>query len=379
MTFPSDDQGERPGGPWSQQPQYPPSYRPASYPHHPGQPRYDDTGYDDPGYPPPRDPGCPPSGYPPSGYPEPGQPGYPEPGQPGYPEPGQPGYPEPGQPGYPEPGQPGYPGAAHPRYPDAGEHGYQSSGEHGYQSSGEHGYQSGGEPGYVQADPRDYRPPYEIPGVTGTEGVPESTSATRSRRTAGPHNTQAFTGLVLGILGLLASFLAPVLAIVFGVTGLTRIRRTGQRGGTLAITAILLGVMWIAATALFAVLVIRNEGYGSVAALRAGSCFDNAQPGHVAVRVRYLSSCAQPHNGEVVGTFALPGTAWPGQQTVTREAATGCAALLTSVLGQQTLSSGVRGMNYSPDQQAWSAGTRAVSCVLLDPTATHTGSMIGGS
>src|SRR5579859_2898200 len=176
MTFPSDDQGERPGGPWSQQPQYPPSYRPASYPHHPGQPRYDDTGYDDPGYPPPRDPGYPPSGYPPSGY--------------------------------PEPGQPGYPGAAHPRYPDAGEHGYQESGEHGYQSGGEHGYQSGGEhgyqsggePGYVQADPRDYRPPYEIPGVTGTPGAPESTSATRSRRTAGPHNTQAFTGLVLGIL-----------------------------------------------------------------------------------------------------------------------------------------------------------------------------------
>ena len=355
MTFPSDDQGERPGGPWSQQPQYPPSYRPASYPHHPGQPRYDDTGYDDPGYPPPRDPGYPPSGYPPSGY--------------------------------PEPGQPGYPGAAHPRYPDAGEHGYQESGEHGYQSGGEHGYQSGGEhgyqsggePGYVQADPRDYRPPYEIPGVTGPPGAPESTSATRSRRTAGPHNTQAFTGLVLGILGLLASFLAPVLAIVFGATGLTRIRRTGQRGGAMAITAILLGVMWIAATALFAVLVIRNEGYGSVAALRAGSCFDNAQPGHVAVRVRYLSSCAQPHNGEVVGTFALPGTAWPGQQTVSREAATGCAALLTSVLGQQTLSSGVRGMNYSPDQQAWSAGTRAVSCVLLDPTATHTGSMIGGN
>jgi hypothetical protein len=147
----------------------------------------------------------------------------------------------------------------------------------------------------------------------------------------------------------------------------------------MALTGILLGVMWIVLTALFAVLVIRNEEYGSIASLRAGNCFDNAQPGHVAVRVRLLSSCTQPHNGEVVGTFALPGTAWPGQQAVTREAATGCAELLTSVLGQQTLSSGVRGMNYSPSQQAWSTGTRAVSCVLLDPNATHTGSMLGGN
>jgi hypothetical protein len=196
---------------------------------------------------------------------------------------------------------------------------------------------------------------------------------------AGPHSTSAFTGLVLGILGLLASFLAPVLAIIFGITGLNRIRRTGQRGRAMAATGILLGVMWIVLTALFAVLIIHNQSYGSIAALRAGSCFDNAKPGQVAVQVRYLPSCAQPHNGEVVGTFALSGTAWPGRQALSREAAAKCAALLTSVLGQQTLSSGVRGINYSPNQQSWATGTRAVSCVLLDPNATHTGSMLAGS
>lgn len=322
MTFPPDDQGERPGGPWSQQPQYPPSYRRASYPHS-GQPSYPQSagpGYDDPGY---DDPGYDQPGYPPSGYPQTGQHGYPE--------------------------------AGYPYYPDSGE------------------------PDYAQTGPGDYRTPYGTSRITETPGAPEGTPPAGRRRVADLRNTPAFTGLVLGILGLLGSFLAPILAIVFGVAGLSRTRRTGQRGRAIAITGILLGVMWIVLTALFAVLVIRNEGYGSIAALPGGSCFDNAQPGHVAARVRYLSSCSQPHNGEVVGTFALPGTAWPGQQAVSREAAAGCARLLTSVLGQQTLSSGVRGMNYSPSEQAWSTGTRAVSCVLVDPNAMHTGSMLGGS
>jgi hypothetical protein len=326
MTFPPDDQDDRPGGPWSQQPQYPPPHRRPSHPRSPDQP----------------------------GYPR-------------YPD--QPGYPQPGGSGH----DPSYDG---PGYPPPGDLGYPPSRE--YRQTAEPGFWDTEEPDYGQADRRDYRAPYGIPGVTETS-APPSTPATGSRSAAGPHSPSAFTGLVLGILGLLASFLGPILAIVFGIAGLTRIRRTGQRGGVMAVTGILLGVMWIAATAVFAVLVIHNQSYGSIAGLPAGGCFDNAQPGHVATRVRYLSSCAQPHNGEVVGTFALPGTAWPGQQAVSREASAGCAELLTSVLGQQTLSSGVRGVNYSPSQQAWSAGTRAVSCVLLDPNSTHTGSMLAGN
>jgi hypothetical protein len=280
----------------------------------------------------------------------------------------QPGGPWSQRPQYPPP----YRRASYPNYP-----GYPPTAQPGYQDTP--GYQGTGEPDYAQTGPGDYRDPYGASATTETPGVPDGTPPGRKSKISGSHSAPAFTGLVLGMLGLLASFLAPILAIVFGVAGLTRIRRTGQRGGAIAITGILLGIMWIVLTGLFAVLVIHNESYGSIAALHAGSCFDNAQPGHVAARVRYLSSCAQPHNGEVVGTFALTGTAWPGQRAVSRAAANGCAELLTSVLGQQRLGSGVRGMNYSPNQQAWSTGTRAVSCVLLDPDATHTGSMLAGS
>jgi hypothetical protein len=334
MTFPPDDQGEqRPGGSWSQPPQYPPPYRRADYPHHrPDQPGYDEPGYRQSGGPGYDDPGHDDRGYDDRGYDDRGY------DEPDYPPPRRPGGP---QDGYPETGQSGYPYAEEPGYPPGGE--------------------------------TDYRDPHGTSRTTRTPGAPPGT-----RRGRGQTSTSAFTSLVLGILGLLASFLAPILAIVFGIAGLRRSRRPGRRAGAMAITGIMLGVMWIVLTAVFAVLILRNEGYGSIAALPAGSCFNNAQPGHIAVRVHYLSSCSEPHNGEVVGTFALPGTAWPGQQAVSREAATGCAQLLTSVLGQQSLSSGVRGMNYSPDQQAWSTGTRAVSCVLLDPNAEHTGSMLAG-
>jgi Domain of unknown function (DUF4190)/Septum formation len=352
MTMPPDDRGEQPGTPWPP-PQYPPPFhRAAGYPR-PGQAGYPQPGQ--PGGPQPYEQPGQQAGYPSRGYPETGQGGYP---QTGYPEDGYPpdSYPQTGYPqdSYPQAGYPGYDPAD---YPEAGQGGYAQD---GYP---EDGYPPPGMPGYP-----------EPPEAFGAENPPGY-----SPEPAGPRSQPALTALVLGILGLLGSFLSAILAIVFGIAALVRIRRTGQRGAIMAAIAIVLGIMWTALTVAFIAVILHNLNYGSVATLRAGSCFDDTQPGRATVRVHYLSSCVLPHNGEVVGTFAIPGTAWPGQAAVSHDAATGCAALVSSVLGQHAPASGVRGMNYSPSQQAWSSGTRAVSCVLIDPSATHTGSMLTGS
>jgi hypothetical protein len=180
---------------------------------------------------------------------------------------------------------------------------------------------------------------------------------------------------VLGILGLLSSFLSPVLAIVFGVVALVWIRRTGSRGRAMAVTGIVLGVMWTGLSVVFIVLGVHAANYGNIGRLQAGACFDTVQPGQVSTQVRFLPSCAQPHNGQVAGTFALSGGAWPGTAAVRRQASAGCAAMLGSVLRQHALGSGVSVLNYTPDQQAWSSGDRSASCVLLDPNARHPGSM----
>jgi hypothetical protein len=179
-------------------------------------------------------------------------------------------------------------------------------------------------------------------------------------------------------MGLLSSFVAGILAIVFGIVTLVRVGKTGERGTGMAITGIVLGVMWTALTVLFIALGIYGASHGNVGSLQAGACFDSTQPGQVSAQVRYVSSCSQPHNGQVVGTFVLAGNAWPGATAVSREAAAGCTAMIGGILHQQGPGNGIRWVNYYPGQQAWSSGTRTVSCVLVDPDAQHTGSLLTG-
>jgi hypothetical protein len=147
----------------------------------------------------------------------------------------------------------------------------------------------------------------------------------------------------------------------------------------MAISGIVLGVVGTALTVLVVVLIIHATSYGSIGRLQAGACFDNTQPGRVSAQVHFLSSCAQPHNGQVVGTFVLSGGAWPGSQAVRGQASAGCAAMLSGVLRERGLSPGVSGLIYTPDQQAWSSGSRTASCVLLDRHTTHTGSLFAAS
>jgi hypothetical protein len=147
----------------------------------------------------------------------------------------------------------------------------------------------------------------------------------------------------------------------------------------MAITGIVLGVMWTGLTIVFIVLVVHAVNYGSLGRLQAGACFNTLRPGQVSTQVHFVSSCSQPHNGQVVGTFVLSGQTWPGAPALHREASAGCAAMLGSVLRQHALRSGVSSLNYIPDQQAWSSGARSASCVLLDPNSRQTGSMFAAS
>jgi Domain of unknown function (DUF4190)/Septum formation len=359
MTTPPAEDDDQQGTP-RPQPQYPPPHGQAGqagYPGAgpPGHRQAGSPGYSQPGYPPagqPRHPQGQP-GHPPPGNPQ-GQPGHPPAGQPGNPQ-GQPGYPPPGHPQ----GQPGYPPAGQPGHPQ---------GQPGHPPASQPGH-SQGLPGYPGAEGVAQGPPPYYPAAPASAGLAFPGSAR-------PQSGSAVTSLVLGILGLLGSFFGALLAIVFGIVALVRIRRTGLRGRAMAMTGIVLGIMWTGLTVGFILLVLHSTSYGSVGGLQAGACFDNLQPGQASTQVHYLSSCAQPHNGQVVGTFVLSGSAWPGTPTVRREASAGCAALLGNVLRQQALSSGVSVQNYTPDQQAWSSGDRSASCVLLDPDTRHPGPML---
>jgi Domain of unknown function (DUF4190)/Septum formation len=220
------------------------------------------------------------------------------------------------------------------------------------------------------------------PGGTGSTGYPGYPTGAPAgwappRYPPQPRSGSAMTSLVLGILGLLATFFGSILAIVFGIVALVRIRGTDTRGRSMALIGIVLGVMWLGLTVLLMAVLIHAAGYSNVGQLQAGRCFDNTTPGQITTRVHVLSSCTQPHNGQVIGTFMLSGTGWPGQSAVARQSSQGCGDMMASVFGQQALGPGIRTETYGPDQQTWSSGARAVSCVLIDPSGKHTGSLLG--
>src|SRR5487761_1548394 len=282
------------------------------------------------------------------------------------------GYPQPGPSGYPQPGQGGCPQS------DPGN--YQQADPGSYQQTEPTGYPQSGPPSYPQSGyPQTAYPPPGLPGYPGGPGAGGTPPPYYSAAPGGQRSGPALTALVLGILGLLGSIFSALLAIVFGIVALVRSRRTGSRGRVMAIIGIVLGVMWTGLTVLIIVVAVNNGRNGNIGQIQAGGCFDSTQQGTISAQVHF-TSCTQPHNGQVVGTFVLSGgSTWPGRPRISQEASTGCSAMLSSVLRQHSLGSGIRWLYYYPDSQSWSSGDRSASCVLMDPNAKHTGSLFAQS
>jgi hypothetical protein len=73
-------------------------------------------------------------------------------------------------------------------------------------------------------------------------------------------NGLAVASLVLGLIGVLSCgytfFVAPLLAVIFGVLGRRQIRETGQRGEGMAMAGLVLGIIGLVISALIVVVVI---------------------------------------------------------------------------------------------------------------------------
>jgi hypothetical protein len=73
-------------------------------------------------------------------------------------------------------------------------------------------------------------------------------------------NGMAIASLVLGLVGFFTCgytfFIAPVLAVVFGVKGRRQIRETGQQGDGMALAGIILGVIGLVISAAIVIFII---------------------------------------------------------------------------------------------------------------------------
>jgi Septum formation/Domain of unknown function (DUF4190) len=194
-------------------------------------------------------------------------------------------------------------------------------------------------------------------------------------------NVLAVITLVLGVIGGVG--IAPLV----GVIALIQIRRTGQRGRALAVIGIILGLVW---TALLGVVVyvavsgsaardaagtVIEQGSMLVQDVRAGDCVQH-WGAVTTVGTVTVVPCARSHDAEVISTFPLQGTAFPGDQQITTQATTRCLASAGSTLTSAARAR-VRVAYVKPLEASWGQGDHIVACVAVSTSGPLTGSLRG--
>ncbi|MEZ0111613.1 hypothetical protein ABH920_005631 [Catenulispora sp. EB89] len=263
----------------------------------------------------------------------------------------------------PPPAQPPYPAQAWPAPP------YDQQPPNPYAYPPPPPYGPGYGPGY------GYGYPYGQPQTpTGTNGL-------------------AIAAFVLGICGFF--LVTPIIGLIFGIVSLAAVRRTGQKGKRLAVSGIVLSSAWIVGLgALITVAVINTPdpaqrsadgtvvGSGTVPVfgLHPKDCF-TLPAGAIGstdnnTRTFTVVPCTKAHDSEAFGSFPAAESTFPGIDGLRTESLSQCPQLLSSFVPDPvTLPPGTRLQFIYPNQQAWDAGERRVTCFLQFSTATMTHSV----
>lgn len=193
----------------------------------------------------------------------------------------------------------------------------------------------------------------------------------------------AVASLVLGLIG------GVVLGAIFGFIALSRIKRLGQRGRGMAIAGIVLSACWTGLLIIGIVAVnvgqatrspttgkITRTGSLNVFKLSVGDCFDNPAGASSVTQVTAIP-CTQPHNAQIFAKFKLTGSdfSYPGTAAVKSQATAGCNRRTGSVDKSKTTSAMTVRLLY-PLQDSWTDGQRTVSCMIANPQANVTQSLL---
>lgn len=187
-------------------------------------------------------------------------------------------------------------------------------------------------------------------------------------------NGLAVTSLVLGLLCFL-----PPLGLILGIVALSQIKKNGQRGKGVAVA----GVTLSSISTVFLVLAFslgwasgfwgglrdaaeESRENGSAFSLSVGECFDSptGKPAGETADVDVVD-CAQPHDGEVYGTFRLDNGSYPGESRIAQLAGDRCGTLAESYFGDLTaVPDNVHDYYFHPTARSRSLGERTVTCLV---------------
>ncbi|MFE0464018.1 DUF4190 domain-containing protein [Kitasatospora sp. NPDC058965] len=211
------------------------------------------------------------------------------------------------------------------------------------------------------AAPHGAPQPWYVPGA----GQPSGWDPAGPRPAYPGTNKLAVTSLVTG----LTCCLAPA-ALGFGIAALVQLGKRRQRGKGLAVTGVVLGVLGLlamigSATALIANSRISLTGKSrSVSQLKVGDCFTQSPLGGQVVVV----GCRNLHNAEVSAVVKLTDPEFPGAAAARTEARTLCnEAVFSYIYDLWDRPAGLRAGEYPPtDASQWQRGNGTAVCYLAD-------------
>lgn len=263
--------------------------------------------------------------------------------------------------------------------------------EHGFAQSVD-----GVEPG-VDAEYDDYGDEYAVDYADWDEyGEYDEEYETGADELVRRGNGLGVAALVLGLVGLFP------LGLLLGVFALFR---RGRRKFA-AVVAVLIALAWSVGVVLFwgqlvdavprvraygvqalslvrgGAEAVRNNGgqagnaFGDgVFALHVGDCFV-ATPGQDGKPQTHAVACDLPHAGQVFAQFALPDGKYPDQDSIETAAMSTCHDRSNQVLDRHRVTPAMQLLAAFPQRLALAAGHRTVSCVVNEPGAMLTSSMM---
>jgi hypothetical protein len=120
----------------------------------------------------------------------------------------------------------------------------------------------------------------------------------------------------------------------------------------------------------------------SVFSLAVGDCYNpNGKEAEGETLAIEMVPCEEPHQGQVVGEFELDeAKAFPGNEAIWAIADERCPAEAQKFAPDTwALPQGVETLHYTPTQESWATGDRAVSCTYNKEKGTFSGSLKAGA
>ena len=251
----------------------------------------------------------------------------------------------------------------------------------GQQQYGQPQPEYGQQPGQQYGQPPQYGQPQQQYGQYGQYGVYGQPAA--SDKTNG-----------LAIAALISAIFVPLLGAILGFVALSQIKKTGEKGKGLAIGGIAISGLYILVCAGFIVAGIifadnvptnagnpvvprssTSAGTGNqggnvkVENLRVGQCLNGIDAAGATLSTLPVVACTASHEGEVVSTFNLTGSSYPGDSAIEKQAEDKCFAELDTYSPSTKDDESIGIFYLHPTRLSWGSGDRQVICIAHFKTA----------